>query len=99
MNPWDVIGWMLAIILGLVLATFGGAFLHGVITAIRSGRHPAAKVPPSPDDVPYWAAVTKAVVAHRLGLSPEEVDEMPVRAFQATLALMLKEAEAQKEAE
>jgi hypothetical protein len=45
--------------------------------------------------VPYWAAISKAVVAHRLGISTEEVDEMPVRVFQATLDLMLQEAEAE----
>jgi len=86
---------MLAVILGLVLVSFVGAFLHGVITAIRPGRHQAPGVLPPPDDVPYWAAISKAVVAHRLGISTEEVDEMPVRVFQATLDLMLQEAEAE----
>lgn len=106
MTPWELIGWMIAIVLGCVLAlmfsTILFAFLRGVHLALSARNEPPE--PPEPvqeavqeavpgSDRPYWMAMMMALVAQRLNVTIAEVERMPVRFVAQQMAEIQQELE------
>jgi hypothetical protein len=52
MNPWDVLAWMLVVLVGVGVLLLGVLLLSALVVAFRDGKRSAEEAPVSSQDFP-----------------------------------------------